>query len=139
VRTIKFRCWSTKRNPKMVYLPEDGSYSGRDLIGDSDWAVMQFTGLLDKNGKEIYEGDIVRILYTDWMSKSDADPRTLEQYKIDISRVGVVEYFYDRFNLYFPNRGGVTTGSLSEGDHGEKEIIGNIYENPELLTKGETK
>lgn len=73
--------------------------------------LMQFTGLLDKNGKEIYEGDIIKIR--------------------DIA----VEVYWDEgtaaFRLTFPE----SPGRLYLGHYDKNlvEIIGNIYENPELL------
>ena len=68
--------------------------------------LMQFTGLKDKNGKEIYEGDIVR--------------NHNEALTIDMV-TGVV---WDFRQL-----------AMLEDQREEWEIIGNIYENPELLTK----
>jgi uncharacterized phage protein (TIGR01671 family) len=137
MREIKFRAWD-KDNKEMIFwnlfnIDKDESF--RLYIGDygkryeEDLEIMQYTGLYDKNGKEIYEGDIIRILYTDWPSKTDDDKRTLEEYKKDISKIGIVVYnsngFYIRIKEY--------NDTLNEGRHGEKEIIGNIYENLELL------
>jgi len=92
-------------------------------------SVGQFTGLLDSKGREIYEGDIIRILYTDWISKSESDSRTLEQYMKDISKIGVVKYFCPDYGLDFDGY----TDHIFEGKHGQKEIIGNIYESKHLL------
>jgi uncharacterized phage protein (TIGR01671 family) len=93
--------------------------------------VGQFTGLTDKNGVKIFEGDKVRILYTDWPSKSKNDSRSLEQYLIDISKIGVVvfskdgwylEFYSDKFNETY-------LGDINHGKHGFIEIIGNIHDN----------
>jgi uncharacterized phage protein (TIGR01671 family) len=111
MREIKFRAWDKERKemfiprdleevPKVAYfLPSKSmKIKGRNL------ELMQFTGLKDKNGKEIYEGDIV-----------------LEK-----------EYLYDvSFGKIFdPDRDEYTYGYF---DYTDGEVIGNIHENPELL------
>jgi uncharacterized phage protein (TIGR01671 family) len=85
--------------------------------------LMQYTGLKDKNGKEIYEGDIVKYRY-DWIHEAwevywANDRWWLRNGDSDTSRVGwnddsetVTEYI----------------------DWEKSELIGNVYENPELLT-----
>ena len=140
-REIKFRAWDNKRgifigNDLLFAFANCALYYQRDKVielrdglqnpylGDRnnelemDLIYLQYTGLKDKNGKEIYEGDVVRI----W-----ADPKDYNGYK-GHNYIGVVEW--DEFILGF---------ILSDG-HGLKdfefiEIVGNIYENPELLNK----
>jgi hypothetical protein len=58
-REIKFRAFSTIGKHRMIYL-KNGSL--KDLQETDTWKVMQFTGLRDRNGKEIYEGD--KVIYT---------------------------------------------------------------------------
>jgi hypothetical protein len=86
--------------------------------GESDWyfilsgfVLLQYTGLKDKNGKEIYEGDICRI---DWQD---------ERFK---KQIGVVKWDSVKGGFDFG------PGSASEVVWSH-EVIGNIYEHPELL------
>ena len=101
-----------------------GQGVGRGWIG-KEWELMQYTGLLDKNGKEIYEGDIVKVQEFD----DDYDATN-----------HVVEYCGDRNYLAFDIKGwdGDANGlSEAQGYPFECVVIGNIYENPELLTNNE--
>jgi uncharacterized phage protein (TIGR01671 family) len=94
------------------------------FLSNGNVNLMQFTGLLDKNGKEIYEGDLLRIksLY------ETGDP-------VD-SAPNEVYFKEGSFRIAFHN--GVLNSAFCTGELGsnwEVEVIGNIYENPELLEK----
>ena len=121
-REIKFAFWNKQKKEMWSVQSVDWKTrevcNGGDIAGLNDGVLLQYTGLKDKDGKEIYEGDVVRI----W-----ADPKDYNGYK-GHNYIGVVEW--DEFILGF---------ILSDG-HGLKdfefiEIVGNIYENPELLNK----
>ena len=101
-REIKFRAWDkTGFHKGMVYDPKLNV-----VLEDNSYEVMQFTGLKDKNGKEIYEGDII-----DW--KGDK---------------WIVEYSGSCFVVVFGNCEN-TVDSVNDNC----EVIGNKFENPELL------
>ena len=80
--------------------------------------IGQFTGLKDKNGKEIYEGDIVKI---------KSNPLDMTGYII-----------YDEYDLAFELRDDENESQECLWyQEQELEVIGNIYDNPDLLEKGE--
>lgn len=137
MREIRFRAWDKKRKlmakvfvmdlgnmsarlDDTIIRPEDNGRCGFQDINDAI-ELMQYTGLKDKNGKEIYEGDIVKsddkyypinpvIYYANIVNEHDGD--------------------YDEWYCGF---------CLDDVDHTpldeEVEVIGNIYENKELLNE----
>ena len=124
MRPIKFRAWNT--TTKMMVdlkaitplamahgLKQDGLF----IPFNEAWLLMQFTGLHDKNGKEIWEGDILRSVY------GEAD-----------NIAGVVVYCAFEFIIQRPRRKSWHQFGpiVDEEGHGY-EVLGNIYENPELL------
>ena len=125
MREIKFRSWDTY-NKEMLEVQElnyADSYNGQPMIRTTmyndyfdteDMILMQYTGLKDKNGVEIYEGDIVRILGGEY-----------EQgfYEWD-EKVCIKDFIYDGFNLMM---------TVNQIGNEALEVIGNIYDNPELL------
>jgi uncharacterized phage protein (TIGR01671 family) len=119
-REIKFRRWDT--DEKYMYYDRPFHMSGRF----DRFIYMQYTGLKDKNGKEIYEGDVVRIAnYNEnWKhGEPEFDWRVVEV--IHNKYVYALEnsVIYSPFSSYSGN-------TLEEYDI---EVMGNIYENPELL------
>lgn len=118
MREFKFRAWR-KEHKQMDYskswqdLWEFHEYHDK-VFGKDGYLLMQYTGLKDKNGKEIYEGDIVR-------GRSYGFPTTRNY-------IGVVEYWYNGFSVKENKDKGIRDGLNTTF-----EVIGNIYENPELL------
>lgn len=115
-REIKFRAWEPTGVVKMLTGPIDFWFQACAETGKNplkvkpDTILMQYTGLKDKNGKEIYEGDIV-------------DFGGLKPIKIVWKDAGFQSKMY----------GGQVIELREEGMSYFAEIIGNIYENPELL------
>lgn len=117
MRKIKFRAWVENSFDKyMDYEPtlhvgHGTSVFINDAIKENQKPLMQYTGLKDKNGTEIYEGDIVEDLYES------------KKYKVVWHR--------DGFKLQIKNRFGELFYVPIYGD--SYKIIGNIYEHPHLL------
>lgn len=145
MREIKFRAWF-KAAPKAEYAMQYwklGTGLDRSVFFDAaieNGAIMQFTGLKDKNGKEIYEGDIMR--YELWHGGVEAmmmedhakmQGKTLDWFK------NVVILWHEKASCWIYRdtndildmdyQGNTWSSSFAP----EWEIIGNIYQNPELL------
>ena len=124
MREIKFRAWIKKesrmtevgvlsQNGKSITVDDsdmDGTYNRH--VGGNKFELMQFTGLKDKNGKEIYEGDIVNHIYHH------------QKAVIEWINCGLMMKYSDGLK-----------DSMFAIDMEHIEIIGNIYENPELLNR----
>ncbi len=125
-RIIKFRAWNkiTERIYQWQEIENSSDnylFENFDGLENSGYILMQFTGLTDKNGKEIYEGDILQKLF----------------YEQPDNTIGSRPYGKS-FEVVWTERKTACPDCMSEGVGFEDVVsnsivIGNIYENPELL------
>ncbi|MDD5007300.1 MAG: YopX family protein [Syntrophorhabdaceae bacterium] len=130
MREIKFRAWDREQYEMSYSDPLDdlecasswfNSLEDRDIRASGNIELMQYTGLKDKNGKEIYEGDI-------------GHGNRLVSFIIVPILGGLsvlnIRFFGQEHNelIALPTNDAQTAAWLHES-----EVIGNIYENPELL------
>lgn len=108
---------------QVVVVEQESVASSPDYVFVDHLVIMQSTGLKDKNGKEIFEGDIVRT--TRFLGRADEIGGFYEYEKDYVGVVKVLE------GSWVIDTGIVAVRLWSEID--ESEVLGNIYENPELL------
>lgn len=124
MREIKFRSWHTVN--QVMYEHKSISVLAKNIRSDNWWKYMQYTGLKDKNGKEIYEGDII------------VEPNVYPYFIDGVANyIAVVEWCFAGFHYVLQSVGanmGRSNGINSPLEGGEDfEVIGNIYEHPHLL------
>ena len=133
----KFRAWDSAKKEmfkdtfaitesgQVVVVEQEFVTSTPDYIFVEHLVIMQSTGLKDKNGKEIFEGDVVRM-------RNPRDRRQIGMFQVvrvaNSPMLGLLDkkLTTEIFNLY-------------EHMRNYYEIIGNIYENPELLEEQEVE
>ncbi len=124
MREIKFRQWLSLRN-YMHYgigVIEEGNWAGPVSCVFNQDPIMQFTGLFDKNGKEIYEGDVVSSIFA----------KGIENYEAEL--IGVVVYRDCYFTIDRKKNNGHIPWVDWPTEYFENcEVIGNVWENSELL------
>jgi len=142
MREIEFRAW-TKKYKKMVcpkdvrenLIPIEKTEVGFRL--KTHFILMQFTGLLDKNGKKIFEGDII-LIESEWkdviIAETGEGPTEVSNQIIPVvfqnGCFGVNLEHDDWFDKRFYSFREIEETS----GQNEFEILGNTFENPELLT-----
>ena len=127
-REIRFRCWN---NCLREYIPEDelmGSFG--ECLKEKHLYIEQYTGLTDKNGKEIYEGDIVALLFGYVPMKSV----TTENIRIENAQKAVIHFDAARAAFRYTIKLRIPKDcQFKPGTKTNMVVIGNVHENPELL------
>ena len=118
MREIKFRVWDNVekefmtgwKTSQLVIRPLSGRVTDGATVPDVK--LSQYTGLKDKNGKEIYEGDILKV---NWSKDKD---------------IGIVKFFsYGFYVMEMSRHSPIPISDISVS----VELVGSIYENPELI------
>lgn len=124
MRSLKFRAWSNENNRycDFVTLDEDGRWIGwikssGVYLTTIDINLEQYTGLKDKNDKEVYEGDLVEVE--------------------DVGRFEVKWYNEIASFLFKPNMQMKYHPPFNSSQMSVCEVIGNVHKNPELLKEKE--
>ena len=171
MREIKFRAWDKRTNEMIVGNRLLNCYGEHLFLNPKEIVPMQYTGLKDKNGKEIYEGDIVlkqteteyekwatdqnqsiRLrTYLDIVTKKSEDIEMIDEkvkdfYKAEslrkptycpheVSYNDIVGFYIknDVEHIHSDSEKDYQGESLTKNVGKVHEVIGNIYENPELL------
>lgn len=137
MREIKFRFWTEKGSGMVSWEDVKKECDRLSLLEMDGFIPMQYTGLKDKNGKEIYEGDIIhdntprnnvnRVIkwipdwFTWWAEIADA--------------YGVKRRNYLHEYTEYDNEARAIQEGVCYLKNKSIEIIGNIYENPEFVNK----
>jgi len=129
-REIKFRAWCDPGEPSHAIMLYDRGDLSEFFDATEHDHIMQYTGLKDKNGKGIYEGDV--IIQKHWNGGDNyTEPSETHEF------YGVVMWHCGGFGIQTQicRGAGVEVNVCENDEYTEVEIIGNIYEDEHLLNK----
>lgn len=131
MREIKFRAWDKEYKEMWPWHDkEEGFLDVTELLKfdkENRYILMQYTNLKDKNGQEIYEGDIVK-----WKQIIYADCSKNEVEEIKDAVIGEIYYAEGLWlGIWTGNEGYMFIPGTVESE--ELEVLGNKFENPEIL------
>lgn len=132
MREIKFRAWN-KEKKEMIdadCLAFEEHEPLKDQLANCEY-LMQYTGLKDRNGKEIYEGDIVKLVKIENNYCAKFDDINTDTYQYYVVFYSMSWYAVGNSNVSYD-----ISDFISDQYNICLEVIGNIYENPELLNNG---
>lgn len=121
-RKLKFRLWDKISNTMHHDVLPFGAFWNTILASGGDW--MEFTGLTDRNGKEIFESDIL---------KNNNDTT----FEICFGKYQGYCQQHLEYGWFVKNKFELYGAFDCAGSIEEMEVIGNIYQTPELIEKGE--
>ena len=133
---FKFRVWD-KLAERMIYHHNDNQqhfiidlngqfHNLQNGSGGDDYVIQQYTGLNDINGKEVYDGDLVEL-------HTAANDHAIG---VKGNHCGLYEMYWDRYyklKTIKPNWFFVPTFEGPAADYNIMKVVGNIFENKELL------